>query len=97
MYGIKNCDSCKIALKWLAAEGIDCWLAAIDRYILINKRGTTYRQLDEARKAVLAGESPEELLLAMPTLMKRPIFDLGGSYLVGFTEREKAALKQHAA
>ena len=114
MYGIKNCDSCKKALKWLAAEGIDCrfhdfrsdgleaetldrWLAAIDRDILINRRGTTYRQLDEAQKDELAGENPAKLLLAMPTLMKRPVFDLGGSYLVGFTDREKAALKEAAA
>ncbi|MCF8466802.1 MAG: Spx/MgsR family RNA polymerase-binding regulatory protein [Sneathiella sp.] len=114
MYGIKNCDSCKKALKWLAAEGIDChfhdfrkdgleaqtvrrWLAAIDRDVLINRRGTTYRQLQEAQKDDLTSDNPVELLLAAPTLMKRPIFDLGGTYLVGFTDREKAALKKAAA
>ena len=114
MYGIRNCDTCKKALKWLAEEGIACefhdfrkqgleaqtvarWLATIDRDILINKRGTTYRQLDDAQKAELSGEDPTELLLSLPTLMKRPIFETGDAYLVGFTEREKAALKESAA
>ncbi|MEX0582748.1 MAG: ArsC/Spx/MgsR family protein, partial [Sneathiella sp.] len=73
IYCIKNCDTCKKAIKWLKEEGIDCqfhdmradglpeeelarWIAAIDRDILINKRGTTYRQLDEAAKAELEGD-----------------------------------------
>ncbi|WP_340149889.1 Spx/MgsR family RNA polymerase-binding regulatory protein [uncultured Sneathiella sp.] len=113
IYGIKNCDTCKKAIKWLKDEGIDCqfhdlradglseeelarWLAAIDSDILINKRGTTYRQLDDAAKAELGGANPAKQLLAAPTLLKRPIFAKDGQYLVGFKEPEKATLREWA-
>ena len=113
MYGIKNCDTCRKALKWLEAEGIDCqfhdlradglpgdelekWLAAIDRDVLINKRGTTYRQLDDAAKAALEGADPSAEIMARPTLLKRPIFSHNGQYLVGFKEPEKEMLKRWA-
>lgn len=110
MYGIKNCDTCRKALKWLQEEGIASkfhdlradglppdelaqWLAAIDRNVLINKRGTTYRQLDDAAKAALEGDDPSTAILAQPTLLKRPIFSDNGRYLVGFKEPEKETLK----
>ncbi len=113
MYGIKNCDTCRKALKWLQAEGIDCqfrdmrsdglppeelaqWLAVIDRDILINKRGTTYRQLDDAAKARLEGDDPSVEIIAQPTLLKRPIFSHNGRCLVGFKELEKETLKSWA-
>lgn len=113
MYGIKNCDTCRKALKWLQAEGIDSefidlradglppeelahWLAAIDRNVLINKRGTTYRQLDDVEKAALEGDDPSAAILAQPTLLKRPIFSDNGRYLVGFKEPEKEMLKSWA-
>ena len=114
VYGIRNCDTCRKALKWLDAAGIDHrfhdfrkdglteeelarWLAAIDRQLLINRRGTTYRQLDAADKAALDGADPSAILLAQPTLMKRPIFVSDGKYLVGFGDKEKAVLKDWAA
>ncbi|MDF2367326.1 Spx/MgsR family RNA polymerase-binding regulatory protein [Sneathiella sp.] len=110
MYGIKNCDTCRKALKWLQAEGIDCrfhdlradglpgaelekWLSAFDRDTLVNKRGTSYRQLDDAAKAALAGDDPTAEIIAQPTLLKRPIFSHNGRYLVGFKEPEKETLK----
>ncbi|WP_334128995.1 Spx/MgsR family RNA polymerase-binding regulatory protein [Sneathiella sp.] len=113
VYGLKNCDTCRKALKWLAEEGIPHrfhdvrkdglvaeelarWLAAIDRNLLINRRGTTYRQLGDAEKAVLEGEDPAALLLTQPAVIKRPIFSKDGRYLVGFGEAEKATLKEWA-
>lgn len=113
MYGIKNCDTCRKALKWLANEGIDCrfhdfrkdgleaetldrWLSAIDPDVLINRRGTTYRKLDDEHKNELDGEGCAAVLLAQPTLMKRPIFEIGGRYVVGFADEQKSALKQLA-
>ena len=113
VYGIKNCDTCKKAIKWLKDEGIEHqfldlradglpkeelvrWIDAIDRDTLINKRGTTYRQLDDAAKAELEGVNPAKQLLAAPTLMKRPIFAQDGRYLVGFKEPQKATLREWA-
>lgn len=110
VYGLKNCDTCRKALAWLAAEGIPHrfhdvrkdglsaeelarWLQAIDRSLLINRRGTTYRGLDAAAKAVLEGDDPAPLLLTEPAVIKRPIFSHAGEYIVGFGDAEKAAIK----
>jgi len=114
MYGIKNCDTCRNALKWLKKEGIDChfhdlrtdglpaeelarWLASIDHDILINKRGTTYRQLNEAAKESLSAVDPSMQILEAPTLLKRPIFSHEGRYLVGFKNPEKTMIKEWAS
>ena len=111
IYGIKNCDTCRKAIKWLDEEGVefqfhdfrrdgldketvDTWLAAIDRTILINKRGTTYRQLNDDEKEQLDGPNPAALLMAAPTLFKRPIFENNGRYVVGFKDAEKDAVEE---
>jgi arsenate reductase len=36
------------------------------------------------------------LMAAHPALIKRPVFDLGGSYIVGFRDEQKAALEKSA-
>ncbi|MFB9355021.1 arsenate reductase [Sneathiella chinensis] len=109
IYGIRNCDTVRKALKWaeeqgleftfhdyrkdpLSPETVEKWLSAIDRSKLVNKRGTTYRNLDDAAKAQLEGEGALPLLLEQPTLMKRPLFDTGRGYVVGFTDAERAVL-----
>lgn len=113
VYGIKNCDTCRKALKWLKEEGMDpqfhdfrkdgldqntirTWLTEIGPVLLINKRGTTYRNLTDGQKAELEKDDPSGLLTEMPTLIKRPIIDFKGSYTVGFSEKEKVALKKKA-
>lgn len=109
IYGIKNCDTVKKALKWAADNNLEFqfhdfrksplsddtvarWLAATGAETLINKRGTTYRKLDDAKKETLEGENAVPLLVELPTLMKRPIFEVGGEYIVGFKEPQKEAV-----
>ncbi len=106
IYGIKNCDTVKKALKWAEEKGldfefhdfkktavssdvIDTWMNAVGKEVLINKRGTTYRKLGDADKEILDTEEATSLLAGQPTLMKRPIFDIGGKIVVGFKENEK--------
>lgn len=108
--GIKNCDTCRKALKWLAAEGIEHrfndfrvdglepadlsrWSAEAGWEVLLNRRGTTWRNLDDADKADVDAEKAEALMAANPTLIKRPVFDLGDAVLVGFGDDERRALK----
>lgn len=109
IYGIKNCDTVRKALKWAEEQGIESrfhdfrkepvstdrvqdWMNAVGQDILINKRGTTYRKLDDAGKETLEGDGACSLLAEQPTLMKRPVFDLDGSYVVGFKDAEKKAI-----
>ena len=51
---------------------------------ILNRAGTTFRKLDDAQKADLDQAKAIELMLAQPSMIKRPILDLGDKTLVGF-------------
>ena len=51
---------------------------------ILNRAGTTFRKLDDAQKADLDQERAIALMLAQPSMIKRPILDLGDRTLVGF-------------
>lgn len=53
--------------------------------ILINKRGTTWRQLtEEQRMAAQDRNAAIELIIANPSLIKRPILSSGDKMIIGF-------------
>ena len=62
------------------------WLDEVGADTLINRRGTTFRQLDEAQRMQLEGPCAAEILAATPTLIKRPVLDLGHQRVVGFSD-----------
>jgi arsenate reductase len=51
---------------------------------LLNRAGTTFRKLSDAGKAELNERKAISLMLAQPSMIKRPVLDLGGRVLVGF-------------
>ena len=51
---------------------------------ILNRAGTTFRKLDDAQKADLDQAKAIELMLAQPSMIKRPVLDLGDKTLVGF-------------
>ena len=53
---------------------------------LINKRGTTWRRLDEQVKAQLNEQTAAGLMTDNPSLIKRPILCIDGQWLLGFDE-----------
>ena len=69
------------------------WMSELGRDVLINRRGTTWRKLSDAEKDVQSDADAIALLLSQPAMIKRPVFDLGGRRLAGFTDTERAALK----
>jgi arsenate reductase len=78
------------------AAGIDearlrSWAAELGWEKLLNRAGTTFRKLPEADKANLGEDKAIALMLAQPSMIKRPVLDLGARRLVGFNEREWAA------
>jgi len=100
LYGLKNCDTCRKALKSLniarfvdvRAEGVPevQLLSAYAQFgrALLNTRSTTWRNLPQAER----DRDPLELLSDHPTLMKRPlIVDEGGMYL-GWSPQTRVAL-----
>lgn len=51
---------------------------------ILNRAGTTFRKLDDAQKADLDQAKAIDLMLAQPSMIKRPVLDLGDKTLVGF-------------
>jgi len=60
------------------------WVAEHGWQIVLNRAGTTFRALPETDKADLTAERAIELMLAQPSMIKRPVLDLGDRTLVGF-------------
>jgi arsenate reductase len=71
------------------ADGIDRarlegWAKAVGWEVLINRAGTTFRALPEAECEGLTRKKAIALMLGQPSMIKRPVLDLGGRFLVGF-------------
>lgn len=109
VYGIKNCDTVKKALKWLTDNNIehklhDYRVDGLDKAFLqqaeaqfgwenlVNKRSTTWRNLDEQVKKTLDKSIALSVLAENPTLIKRPIILQEGKALIGFNEKEYQAV-----
>ena len=58
--------------------------SALGWEVMLNKRGTTYRQLDDADKANLDKEKALSLLETHPAMVKRPILLHNGTFHIGF-------------
>jgi arsenate reductase len=73
------------------------WLQAVTQQTgweaLVNTRGTTWRQLDEAEKnRVSTHKSAIELMLAKSSVIKRPVLELNGRYHLGFSAEQYQAI-----
>ncbi|PIC00510.1 ArsC family reductase [Caulobacter sp. X] len=71
------------------ASGIDrprleAWVDELGWEPLLNRAGTTFRKLDDADKQGIDREKAIGLMLANPSMIKRPVLDLGRRRLVGF-------------
>ena len=63
---------------------LEQWVAEHGWQTVLNRAGTTFRALPEADKADLTAERAIGLMLAQPSMIKRPVLDLGDRTLVGF-------------
>jgi len=68
----------------LEPEQLDGWVKKLGWEVLLNKAGTTFRKLPDADKENLDASKAKALMLVHPTMIKRPVLDLGGRLLVGF-------------
>ena len=74
-------------------EGADlaklaAWSDAVGWEALLNRRGTTFRGLSEADKADIDRAKALRLMVANPSLIKRPVIEHAGGVLVGFDAGE---------
>ncbi len=69
------------------------WLEQLGWEAILNKRSTTWRNLSDKDKAISTNQQAGKLLLANPTLIKRPVVEKNKTLLVGFKESEFKKLK----
>ena len=67
------------------AARLRAWAAELGWEKLLNRAGTTFRKLPDADKEGLDEDKAIALMLAQPSMVKRPVLDLGGRRLLGFS------------
>ncbi len=104
LYGLKSCDTCRKALKFLAGHGMSVEFVDVraqgvaevnlSRFhaafgdALMNRRSATWRRLSEKERS----NDPLILLATHSALMKRPVIELGDSLYLGWGEDVRNAI-----
>ena len=68
----------------IAKEKLKAWSDELGWETLLNRAGTTFRKLPDADKDGLNEKKALALMLEQPSMIKRPVLDLGSKRLVGF-------------
>lgn len=63
---------------------LEAWAGKMGWEALLNRAGTTFRKLPESDKQALTEKKAIALMMAQPSMIKRPVLDIGGKLLVGF-------------
>ena len=80
-YKTQGVDRCRL-------EG---WAGQVGWEVLLNRAGTTFRKLPDAEKADLTQAKAIGLMLAQPSMIKRPVLETEGGLIVGFKPETYAA------
>ncbi len=71
-------------LAGVEAERLKAWCDEFGWETILNRAGTTFRKLNDADKQDLDLGKAMALMLSQPSMIKRPILDLGSHRLIGF-------------
>jgi arsenate reductase len=71
-------------LAGIAKDRLKQWSDEVGWETLLNRAGTTFKKLPDSDKEGLNERKALALMLAQPSMIKRPVLDLGGKLLVGF-------------
>lgn len=69
----------------VAKDRLKAWSDELGWEVLLNRAGTTFRKLPERDKEGLNEKKALALMLDQPSMIKRPVLDLGRKRLVGFS------------
>jgi len=72
----------------LSLDLLQTFIKAADLTSLLNKRSTTFRNLTDEIKDNLTDEVMVDIILAQPTLIKRPLLSHNQAFLVGFKDSQ---------
>jgi arsenate reductase (glutaredoxin) len=71
-------------LAGIAKDKLKQWSDELGWETLLNRAGTTFKRLPDSDKEGLNERKALALMLAQPSMIKRPVLDLGSKLLVGF-------------
>ena len=74
----------------ISAETLQGWARELGWEALLNRAGTTFRKLPEGEKQGLTEARAIALMLAQPSMIKRPVLDLGPRRMLGFSPESYA-------
>lgn len=77
-------------LEGVTPERLAAWAAVVGWQTLLNRSGTTFRKLPEDARADLDEAKAIALMVAQPSMIKRPVLEAGETLLVGFKPEEWA-------
>lgn len=63
---------------------LEHWIREVGWEVLLNRAGATFRKLPERDRENLTEKKAVALMLAQPSMIKRPVLDVGGKLIVGF-------------
>ena len=67
---------------------LEAWVRKLGWEVLLNKAGTTFKKLPEPDKEGLTEKKAIALMLAQPSMIKRPVLEAKGKLCVGFRPEE---------
>lgn len=70
--------------KRIESERLSAWCAKVDWERLLNRRGTTWRKLSEEERADVDVDRAIALMVKYPSMIKRPVLEVGDDLIVGF-------------
>lgn len=70
------------------------FVAALGWEALLNTRGTTWRKLDDAEKESMTEGKAVALMLAHVAIIKRPVWECDGKYMLGFAADDRPAIRE---
>jgi arsenate reductase len=68
----------------IAKDRLKGWSDKLGWETLLNRAGTTFKKLPDADKEGLTEKKALALMMAQPSMIKRPVLELGGKLVVGF-------------
>jgi transcriptional regulator, Spx/MgsR family len=71
-------------VQGIERDRLEGWVRSVGWETLLNRAGTTFRKLPEADRSGLDERKAIALMLDQPSMIKRPVLDLGGRLIVGF-------------
>lgn len=76
----------------LSTERAQAWVDALGVDVIVNRKGTTWRRIDEASRAGLSADTAAALLVRETSLVKRPVIEWAGGVLAGFSRADEASI-----